>query len=400
MSGVETLSFNPDQARDDYGRWTDTTSINQKEEVAKQEALAANQSHPLAHPDFVLGEAEMVDQRAVRRYVAAYGQEFKAAPLPDNQRRMPMGECYKNASLMVMANPELDYAEGYAQNAKIGDLVFQHAWGVTKDGSVVDPTWDSPEKNTYFGVRYDREKYLAYLVKAKLYGVIGSTDKNVRKAVETGGNGLRKELKTAGGAGSGNFGHSGRPGEVGGSSKNTSSVEMRASPWPKTLVEAEDRIRREINEHGFSARDGKIVNYVGQDQRASVHLGEIKNVGSNDDPYLNATFTHNHPDGTGLSPNDVFAAASHNMREMRAVNESGAYVVRRGERWPDPAGLVEKARSYSNTVRQDFQSKIIAGTLTIDQAKRQHWSEVWARVEKDVNKFFPLIKFSFEPHGS
>jgi DNA topoisomerase-1 len=163
-------------------------------EATKQQALAEKQTHPLANPPFVLG---MEDGRAVR-YVAAYGEEHMAAPLPDNIERGKLRECYKNASMTVLLNQELDYAEGFATNAKTGSFVFQHAWAVTKDGTVVDSTWDEPEKGQYFGVRYDRDKYLKYLYKAKHYGVLGSIDEHSRKAIDTGGNGLRKETRSLG----------------------------------------------------------------------------------------------------------------------------------------------------------------------------------------------------------
>jgi len=162
-------------------------------EIAHQEQLSHAQTDPLAHPDFVIGGAS----GPAKRYVAAYGERFEAASLPDDIRKGIEKQCYRNTSLMVMENPDLDYAEGWATHPDVvgGQLAFQHAWGVTKDGKVVDPTWQHPEKASYFGIRYDREKYLKYLYKAKLYGVLGSTDENARKAMATGGMGLIKEKK-------------------------------------------------------------------------------------------------------------------------------------------------------------------------------------------------------------
>lgn len=108
-------------------------------------------------------------------------------------------ECYKNASLLVLERTDLTYAEGfattpatqsltkaYADDLNKPGLTFQHAWAVDKAGNVVDPTWDHPEKNTYFGVKYERKAYLKYLYTAKIYGVLGSTRSNVRKAIDTG----------------------------------------------------------------------------------------------------------------------------------------------------------------------------------------------------------------------
>jgi len=159
-------------------------------EVRRQETLASAQTNTLAMP-FIppLGSSNGSD--AVR-YIAAYGEEHTAAPLPSDVGRGTPKQCYKNASLLVMEREDLDYAEGIAYSGELGDLPFQHAWAVTKDGTVVDPTWDNPENSKYFGITYDRGRYLKYLYKAKLYGVLGSTDKNARNAIKTGGMGLRK----------------------------------------------------------------------------------------------------------------------------------------------------------------------------------------------------------------
>lgn len=199
-------------------------------EAARQTALAASQTSPLARPAIVLGLNRHGAE--TERYVAAYGQEFTAQTLPSDVERGEPKECYRNASLLVMQRPDLTYAEGFASPANLPGLTFMHAWAVDSNGNVIDPTWDNPEHSTYFGVKYDRSAYLKYLYTAKIYGVMGSTHNNARKAIETGVPGLRlgspdddwgmpaarsRKMKGLGGPGSGNFGHSGRPGQIGGS---------------------------------------------------------------------------------------------------------------------------------------------------------------------------------------
>ena len=182
-------------------------------EAATQERLAAAQTNPLAHEQVIIGA---YGGSEARRYIAAYGEEFMPASLPADVSRGLQKECYKNASLLVLERSDLTYAEGYATTSKVPGFVFMHAWAVDRAGRVVDPTWDAPEDGKYFGVKYDRDKYLTYLYRAKIYGVIASTHQNRQNAIETGGSRLRESI-AKGGAGSGNFGHAGRPGEVGGS---------------------------------------------------------------------------------------------------------------------------------------------------------------------------------------
>jgi len=161
-----------------------------KAEFAKQEELAAQQTDPLARPTFVIGMDNAIGHEH-ERYVAAYGQRFKSQPLPADVERGREKECYKNASLLVMERSDLTYVEGFGKTARTGDLAFLHAWAVDNDGNVIDPTWTDPEKNEYFGVKYDRAKYLKYLYTAKIYGVLGSTFKNAHGAINTGGKKLR-----------------------------------------------------------------------------------------------------------------------------------------------------------------------------------------------------------------
>jgi predicted ABC-type ATPase len=165
-----------------------TTAIirSKTEELERQKTLAAAQTNPLARPPFILGEDFNL---SAANYIAAYGEEFKAGPLPEGALKGTPKECYRNASMLVMIDRNLTYAEGVAYSS--AGLPYLHAWAVDKSGNVIDPTWENPEKAKYFGVKYDREKYLKYLYKAKMYGVLGSTDKNAYAAITTGGNGLR-----------------------------------------------------------------------------------------------------------------------------------------------------------------------------------------------------------------
>jgi len=61
---------------------------------------------------------------------------------------------------------DLTYAEGFASTLIDGHLyppVGLHAWAVTRDGEVIDPTWDHGVD--YFGVPFGR----AYFLEATMY---------------------------------------------------------------------------------------------------------------------------------------------------------------------------------------------------------------------------------------
>jgi len=109
---VEVLKQNP---------FHDETGAFSSQEKARQQELADKQTNPMAHPDFVMGGPGREGKNS-KRYIAAYGEEFKAAPLPEGIKRGTPHECYGNASKLVMRNKDLTYAEGYAITPDVGSL--------------------------------------------------------------------------------------------------------------------------------------------------------------------------------------------------------------------------------------------------------------------------------------
>lgn len=186
--------FDPSQPRDDHGRWTRTgfftkpTPDEAHAEMERQRAMAAANAHPLANQPFVLGMENDVGGETVA-YVSAYGQEFPSQDTPAMYGRGTPRECYKNASLLVVGNKDLTYAEGWG--IPKNGLAFMHAWAVDKQGKVVDNTWEDSANVKYFGVKYDREKYLKALYRKKVYGVLGGEFDFARHVIETGGRELR-----------------------------------------------------------------------------------------------------------------------------------------------------------------------------------------------------------------
>lgn len=83
------------------------------------------------------------------RFMLCRGLVWRAAPLPADIRKGKPRKCYQNAALLAMHHPEkYIYVEGIAH----GIIATEHAWCVTTDGQVVDPTWKSPENCAYLGI--------------------------------------------------------------------------------------------------------------------------------------------------------------------------------------------------------------------------------------------------------
>ena len=93
-------------------------------------------------------------------FVLKYGRRFIATPRPKGVRKRTNKLCFQNAFALASRDPSYIYAEGWATNL----AHFHHAWCVTRDGVVVDPTWEHPEVCEYFGVPFQ----LVYVAKTIL----------------------------------------------------------------------------------------------------------------------------------------------------------------------------------------------------------------------------------------
>ena len=98
------------------------------------------------------------------RYIIEHGEWFRAGPCPTDGRVLSPKACYRNA-VLVASRRGLDYVEGFAALAGEPLLVVQHAWAVTSDGVVVDPTWDPPGR-LYFGVRFSVSEVAGLMLEA------------------------------------------------------------------------------------------------------------------------------------------------------------------------------------------------------------------------------------------
>jgi hypothetical protein len=204
-----------------------------------------------------------------------------------------------------------------------------------------------------------------------------------------------------GGAGSGNFGHAGRPGEVGGSApgdpaptasrgplQHTTAADMQAEPLPTSLSEAEHRIRGETNEHAVLVKDGKPFLVLGNDQPDKIALGDV-----DPEALRDAVLTHNHPRGLGLSVSDGHSAAKFNVQEIRAVTATGTHSLRRTGQigiWP-PEFRTELDKLHRR-VQFEFQDKLTRGQMTLKDANTRHYTELYTRLAQQVHG----IAYTFE----
>jgi hypothetical protein len=80
--------------------------------------------------------------------------------------------CYRNSAEIALQRPDLTYVEGYAFADIPLPFPVAHAWLVTDDGLVVDPTWDAGFE--YFGIPFTIDKLTQYLLLTEEYGFLQS----------------------------------------------------------------------------------------------------------------------------------------------------------------------------------------------------------------------------------
>lgn len=158
--------------------------------------------------------------------VLKQGKFFTPGKRPENIELGSKKECFANASRLALERSDLTYVEGYAMINDRLPLPIAHAWCVDKKGRVVDNTWENPGVS-YFGVPFKTSYLAKKLSETGIYGILSGsvgTSDFLKDGVPSEGIASIKKQKNAivvnGGKGSGNFGHAGRPGEVGGSSSD------------------------------------------------------------------------------------------------------------------------------------------------------------------------------------
>lgn len=97
-------------------------------------------------------------------------EQKKGMKLPKNIVKGKLKSCFKNATHLVLENPNLKYFEGYAVS-NLG-IPLLHAWVENEQGEIIDNTWKDPHKCFYFGVCFDSKTLKEEILKNEIYGLL------------------------------------------------------------------------------------------------------------------------------------------------------------------------------------------------------------------------------------
>lgn len=127
-----------------------------------------------------------------------------------------------------------------------------------------------------------------------------------------------------GGSGSGNFGHGGRPGQVGGSGKGGTKKIGEMNP---------DDMDVAIQCFGDQIRNRKVENTVAIDSEGNVYqaVGSVNGVEIEGLELSGAMITHNHPEANGIlsfGADDFYFLREHqDIKELQCVNKEYTYRI-------------------------------------------------------------------------
>lgn len=211
--------------------------------------------------------------------VLKQGKFFTPEKRPEDVKLGSKKECFANASKLALERSNLTYVEGYAMVNDRLPLPIAHAWCVDKKGRVIDNTWENPGVS-YFGVPFKTSYLAKRLSETGVYGIlsgsVGSSD-FLKDGVPSEGIANIKKQKNAivmnGGEGSGNFGHKGRVGKVGGSSKDGSGSKAEFS---EMLSKDAKEVLGEINEYSEGAYFKEINSVLDDFSKLGVDVKKVK----------------------------------------------------------------------------------------------------------------------------
>lgn len=137
--------------------------------------MGSRYSELLEHSDDVRAWLTLVDEHShgglPESTVLAHGRVFEFQPLPEGFAKGKPKRCFMNALFATIEHPELTYCEGFACAEPI-NFTVHHAWCVTADGVVVDPTWHDKQAGQYIGIPMTGEFVGKTIHKKRTYGVL------------------------------------------------------------------------------------------------------------------------------------------------------------------------------------------------------------------------------------
>lgn len=133
----------------------------------------------------------------VDKFLVEHGRSFEICEATFNGPRATPKECFKNATLVAMADPGMTYVEGFVT---VHGVPIQHAWNVDADGRLIDRTLDNHDRRIehYFGIPFSTFYVTKALRINRVYGLLDGyySHKTLRDLIDGKVLNWKKEIAT------------------------------------------------------------------------------------------------------------------------------------------------------------------------------------------------------------
>ena len=155
----------------------------------------------------------------------------------------------------------------------------------------------------------------------------------------------------------------------------------------------------ELNIHAKKIEEAHVFDLDGKEILVKKGSGdEVKFSPEEAAKFKNSVFTHNHPNGSSFSPEDVQLAIAENVKEMRVAGTTPSghtYIyrmVRPRKGWPDGNKMADVfdriATEEYNLGAKRLADKIAHGAdeaLWVSNENEVFWHHVWSRISDELN---------------
>ena len=152
----------------------------------------------------------------------------------------------------------------------------------------------------------------------------------------------------------------------------------------KMIQNFENSVRDSSIEHGWIVdEDGKsLVQKDGLKDQIEFKEEELEKV-AKASFFKKMIMTHNHPEGSSFSFEDIFVCSEWGIKEVRVASEKYDYVVHLNH--PNIKDVKKKFKEgRSGELYDKYAFKVLAGTMPAKEAWQQHSHEIWVNIAKEV----------------
>lgn len=153
-----------------------------------------------------------------------------------------------------------------------------------------------------------------------------------------------------------------------------------STPLKKAIVELEDEIRNDQQETAAAFDEQGLLLFRKQGNTDDVQLN---------DEYLKllfgATLTHNHPNGTTFSVQDMFMAERYSLRELRAVTPILRYSISAKFYWPSVIAIEAYVERIKLKVNQRILSMVKTGEINPKFAEAEYLHYILVMIAYEFN---------------